>query len=212
MSVISNIHTATVYDAKQSKPFEGQRLVVTIAKKDAQGNYGPHLQQTQCTSIPLLTAQDIDFTNMTVQNLCVSYFHKVQNEIISCRIKEGQKSVTTDDLGQDAIVLHLMSESSGDKWDSARVAAWFTESLALPITEALMLKGFSDEKIDSSMKAYEKLLSDCLGSRAVIPRKKAEAIQKALALGDSKDVMIAKFSARIAKVLEESALDEMLGL
>jgi hypothetical protein len=46
MPVISNIHTATIYDAKLSKPFEGQRLVKVIAKADKDGNYGPHLQQT----------------------------------------------------------------------------------------------------------------------------------------------------------------------
>ena len=212
MSLISNIHTATVYDAKQSKPFDGQRLVVTIAKKDAQGNYGPHLQQTQATSIPLLTAFDIDFTSLTVQNLCVGYFHKVQNEIISARIKEGQKSVQTEDLGQDAIVMHLMSESVGDKWDSARVASWFAESLAENIGVALIEKGFSDEKMETSLKSYEKLLSDCLGSRAAIPRKKAEAIQKALVLADKNDIVAQRFSARIAKILEESALDEALGL
>ena len=114
MSVISNIHTAQVYDAKQSKAFDGQRLVVTIAKKDKDGNYGQHLQQTQCTSIPMLTTSDIDFSNAHIQNACVEYFKSVQNQIIGDGIKSGVKSFSSEELAQDAICLLYTSDAADE--------------------------------------------------------------------------------------------------
>ena len=214
MSLISNIHTAIVYDAKQSKPFTGQRLVVTIAKKDKEGNYGPHLQQTQCTSIPVLTRQDIDFTLASVQDACVEYFKGVQNSIINARIKEGKKEVTTQELDTVSIIQFINAESSGDKWDAQRISTWFQDVLAEHIGEALILKGFDDAKLEQSLNAYSKLISETFESRAVIPRKKAEAIDKAFKLipADNQDATYARFAARLAKVLEESDMGELLGL
>lgn len=212
MSIVSNMHTATPYNAKQSKPFEGQRLVVTIAKKDKDGNYGQHLQQTMCTSIPLLGAGDIDWSSGLVQLACVDYLQGIQNAIISDRIKSGHNEVTTEQLSQAAILDYLTAETTGDKWDTARIAAWFTESLAEHIGVALIEKGYPDDKLDASLKAYEKLISETFSSKAAIPKNKATAISKAFALVDSPDATQKRFQARIDKVLAESNLDELLGL
>jgi len=214
MSVISHIHTATVYDPKHSKAFDGQRLIVTIAKKDKDGNYGPHLQQTMATSVPTLTSSDIDFANVSVQNLCIDYFRSVQNAIVSDRIKAGTKTVTTEELGQTAIVNYLLSESVGDKWDSSRIGTWFTEVLAEHIGVALIDKGFDDTRLEAGLKAYEKLISECLSSKVALPRKKAEAISKAFALvpEGAQDATFARFNARIQKARADQNLDELLGL
>jgi len=217
MSVISNVHTAIVYEAKganKSQAYEGQRGVVTIAKADKNGNYGQYLQQTMFTSIPDLARADIDFSDSTIQNLCVDYFKTVQNSIIAERIKSGQNSVQTEDIAQAAIVVHLMSEASGEKWDAARIATWFNDTLAEFIGLALIDKGFPESKIEQSLEAYSKLIADTFSSRGVIARKKAEAIDKAFKLvpSESQDSTFGKFSARIAKVLEESDMGELLGL
>ena len=182
MSIISDIHTATIYDPKKSKAFDGQRLVVTIAKKDKDGNYGPHLQQTVCTSVPNLGRTDVDFSLASVQDVCIEYFKTVQNAIISARIKTGKKDVTTSELGMSAIVDYLISEEVGDKWTTERIASWFQDTLAEHIGVALIEKGFDDSKLEAGLKAYEKLISETLGSKVVIPRKKAEAIDKAFKL------------------------------
>ena len=90
MSITSNIHTAVVYESKganKTQPQFGQRLVVTIAKADKDGNYGPNLQQTMATSIPLLTVNDISFNDSRVQNAAIDYFRTIQNKIISDNIK-----------------------------------------------------------------------------------------------------------------------------
>jgi hypothetical protein len=212
MSVVSNVHTSEVYNAKTSKPFDGQRLVVTIAKKDAQGNYGPNLQQTQCTSIPVLQNSEIDFTQLSVQNACVDYFQSVQNQIINARIKDGQKSVRTEDITTDKIIDFLNAESTGNAWTTERIASWFDETIAEFIAEKLMEKGFDDSKLEQSLNAYKKLISETFSSKSVIPRMKAQAIDKAFKLVDSPDSTLTRFQARIDKVLTEVSMDELLGL
>ena len=214
MSVISNIHTATVYEAKTSKAFEGQRLVKTIAKADSKGNYGPHLQQTMCTSIPILARSDIDWHLSSVQDICTEYLRTVQNSIVSDRIKNGVKEVTTEQLGVQAIIDYVNSDATGDKWDAARIASWFNENVAEYIGIALIEKGYDESQLDKSLKAYEKLISETFSTRAVIPRTKAVAIDKAFKLIDQSkaDATLSRFQVRIDKVLDEQSLDELLGL
>lgn len=208
MSIISHIHTAVIYDAKHTKAYDGQRLVVTIAKKDKDGNYGPHLQQTMATSIPTLTSSDIDFTNLTVQNLCVGWFHKVQNDLISERIKGGVKEVTTDELGQDAIVCYLMSEAQGDKWDESRVAQWFTDNLAIPMTEKLMEQGIEDSQIEVKLGVTGKRFAESLSSKAKIPTQVAAALTRVLNLMDGEnDPVYKRFYAKLNPPTVIEALD-----
>lgn len=216
MSVISNIHTAIVYEAKganQTKPQFGQRLIVTKAKADKNGNYGPHLQQTMATSIPTLSRGDISFDDVKVQDACVDYFKSIQNQMVSERIKEGKKDITTAELSVQSIIEYLNeSTSSGEKWTVEKIAEWFTDSLAELIGVALIEKGFDDTKLESALNAYSKLISESLGSKAVIPTKKAEAIKKALDFADINDPIVSKFQARIAKSLKVVDMDELLGL
>lgn len=214
MSLISNIHTAVIYDAKKTKPMLGQRLVVTKAKADAKGNYGPHLQQTMATSIPQLTRELIDFNDVNVQNTCVEWFKKTQNEMITDRIKSGKKEITTDELGISGLLNYLNDSGAGgaEKWTIERIAEWFSEALAETIGLILMEKGFTDDKVEKSLNGYSKLLSETLGSRAVISKVKAREIKKALDLGNQADLVMIKFQARIDKVLKEDSLDESLGL
>jgi hypothetical protein len=208
MSVISNIHTATPYDAKTTKPFEGQRLVVTIAKKDKDGNYGPHLQVTQATSIPTLMRADIDFSLASVQDACVDYFKTIQNAIISDRIKEGHKEVRTQDLSASAIIDYLSSESVGDKWDSERVAQWFTDYVAVPFTEKLIENGCDDSQINVKLAVTGKRFSEALSSRAKIPTQVAEALTRVLKLStDSDGVVYKRFYAKLNPPTVADVLD-----
>ena len=172
MSVVSNIHTAVVYSAKgadKTLPQSGQRLVVTIAKADSNGNYGQYLQQTMATSIPQLATTDIDWINKGVQDACVEYFETVQNQIISGRIKEGKKEVTSEELEITAILDYLNSESIGERWNPARVATWFTENLAEYVGLKFIESGMNDDAaINERLEKTCKDFSNAMGSKAVI--------------------------------------------
>lgn len=216
MSIISNIHTAIVYEAKganKTVPQFGQRLVVTKAKADKEGNYGPHLQQTMATSIPVLLAASIDFSLNKVQDVCVDYFKSVQNAMITERIKEGKKEITSEELSIDSILTYINESSTAtDKWDVARVAEWFADNLAESVGVALIAKGMSEDKLELALQAYSKLLSESLGSRSPIPTIKATAIKKALDFASQDDPIVQKFQDRIAKSLKPVDLNELLGL
>lgn len=211
MSVISNHHTAVVYEPKgqnKTQAMHGQRLVVTIAKADKYGNYGEHLQQTMATSIPQLAASDIEWTDSRIQNACVEYFKTVQNSIVSDRIKVGQKTVDSEELDSGAILRYLDAEKSGDKWDSERIANWFNDSLASEIYAAQVGKGIAEDVAEKNMLAYGKLFADTFSSKAAISTQKAQTLQKALKLvqGDS---IAQRFQARIDKVLQVSLVEDL---
>jgi len=215
MSVISNIHTAIVYEAKGANKTvaqNGQRLVVTIAKADKDGNYGPHLQQTMATSVPILGRADIDWGLSSVRDAATEYFQTIQNKIVADRIKSGQREVSTDQIGMAAIIDYINTDATGDKWDAARIASWFDDTLAEPIGIALIAKGFDDAKWQASLNAYKKLIADTFSSRGTIARAKAVAIDKAFKLIESPDATLVRFQGRIDKVLNEVSLDDALGL
>ena len=213
MSVISNIHTAIVYEAKganKSQAFEGQRGVVTIAKADKNGNYGEHLQQTMFTSIPQLTVSDIDW-NDTIKGICVDYLKKIQNEIIGDNIKSGHKSISTEDINQDSIVTYIFSESVGDKWDANRVAQWFNDNLAVPFTEKLMENNTPEDKIESKLETTSKRFAEIMSSKSSkIPSNVAEALTKVMRLAEndlSNDPIYKRFYAKLNPPTVAEALD-----
>lgn len=219
MSIVSNIHTAIVYESKgQNKtlPQNDQRLVVTIAKADKNGNYGEFLQQTMATSIPRISENEIieslNEENSKLFPHIVSFLETTQNLLIAERIKSGVKEISTDELSVSKLIEFLEISTRSESWTSERIAEWFAENLAVQITEKLMEKGFADSRIDSAISSYSKLLSETFSSRSAISRNKALEIQKALKLGDSENSQIMKFQARIDKVLNEVSIADSLGL
>jgi hypothetical protein len=215
MSVISNIHTATPYDAKQSKPFAGQRLVKTIAKKDVNGNYGPHLQVTMCTSIPTLTTKDATAymeENEGLDAHIVSFLWDTQNALIGARIKSGQKSVRTEELEIPALVEFLNASGDSDKWDTARVAQWFTDNLAEHIGTRLIELGATDEVMEKKLAKAQQRFAEAFGTRSGIGRTLAVELQKILHFAqDTTDPQVKRFQAKLDKAMEEKSLEESLG-
>jgi hypothetical protein len=213
MSTISNIHTATVYNAKTSKALTGQRLIVTIAKKDKNGNYGPHLQQTMCTSVPLLTKEDIDWTQKSVQEAATEYFTSVQNSIVSDRLREGKKEVTTKELGIEAILDYLAQDAVGEKWDSQRIAQWFSSNIATDLGIRLIESGCSDEVMETRLAVAEKRFADTLASKAKIPEVLRVELNKMLQFAsDKNNVIYKRFYARVNPQETVITLEGALGI
>lgn len=203
MSVISNIHTAVPYDAKKSVAFTDQRLVVTIAKKDKSGNYGPHLQQTMCTSIPTLTEEEItDALNTEFwQEQFFRLLQQTQNDMIGDRIKEGQKTITTEELGIATLQAYLESVATGDRWDVERVTEWFITQMAGSVEDTLKERNpsWTEEQVTQAVVGYGKVVADNLGSKANIPTLARVQIRKVLALwmGEENDPIIKRFVKRL---------------
>jgi hypothetical protein len=220
MSVISNIHTAVVYEAKTTKAFEGQRLCKVIAKADKDGNYGPHLQQTMAVSIPVLGADElVDALNDdALQGLLmphlVEFLQGVQDSLIAEKIKAGTKTITSEELGIGALVNYLDADSVGDKWTPERIASWFENVVAEGYLTMLMSKGVDDEIAAGMLANAIKAFSEALGSKAKIPEKKAEVLTKLLELAEEKDKgskIYKRFHTRLNPKVEEIDFAEALG-
>jgi hypothetical protein len=218
MSVISNIHTAQVYDAKQSKPFDGQRLIKTIAKADANGNYGQHLQQTMCTSVPLLSVDSIidamndDKLQSRLVVHFVAYLEKVQNDLVAERIKAGTKSVSSQELEIAALCDYLDSDIVGDKWDASRVASWFEFNCAEGIATKLLSVGKTEEEMTRILTATQKRFADNLSGKARISDTLKIELNKALDFASDKDNTIYKrFYNRLNAKAETVSLEDSLG-
>ena len=215
MSVISNIHTAVVYDAKTTKPFSGQRLIKTIAKADKDGNYGQYLQQTMATSVPLITENALaDFLNSSadLNEHIIGFLEDTQNKMVAARLKAGQKTVTTEELEISQIVTFLNASGDSDKWDSSRVASWFTDNLAEHIGIKLLELGIDDSEMEKRLEKAEKRFAESFGTRAGIGKTLAIELQKILNFApDKNDAQVKKFQAKIDKALEEKSLEDSLG-
>jgi hypothetical protein len=215
MSTISNIHTATIYDAKNSKPFTGQRLVKTIAKADKFGNYGQHLQQTMCTSIPVLTGNDLTVymeTNDKLDKHIIGFLFDKQSEMIAARIKSGIKTVTTEELDIGSIVAFLEAVGDSDKWDTARVTSWFNDNLAEHLGVKLLELGIEEDQMEKRLAKASVRFSESFGTKAAIGKTLAIELQKILNFApDKQDPQTMKFQAKIDKALEEKSLEDALG-
>lgn len=195
MSIISNIHTATIYDAKKSRAFDGQRLVKIVAKADKSGNYGQYLQQTMCISVPVISGKELsDFleSSNALDSHIIAFLEDVQKSLITDKIKSGAgHTITTEELSIQKLVEYLDSSSDSDKWDSARIAQWFTDNIAESLGIMLIEKGFEDN-LEKLLGNAQKMFSDSLGSKSKIPTAYMEKINTMLTHASDKDSGIYK--------------------
>lgn len=216
MSVISNIHTATVYEPKTSKPFAGQRLVKIVAKADKNGNYGEHLQQTMCVSVPLLDAQAIRayiLESSALDAHIVGMLEDVQKSLITDKIKSGTKSVTSEELTIASLINYLDASGDSDKWDSARIAQWFEDNIAEGLATKLLEVGNDDETMARKLAVAQNRFADSLSTKAKIAPALCEEINKMLAFSADKDATIYKrFFARVNPELKIEKIEDALGI
>ena len=215
MSVISNIHTATVYEPKTSKAFDGQRLVKIVAKADKDGNYGQHLQQTQCISIPLIDPKQLRQyleSSMALDNHILEMLENTQKALIADKIKSGNKSVTTEELEIVALVNYLDSTGDSDKWDSARIAQWFEDNIAESLAMRLLEVGNNDDTMARKLAVAQVRFAESLSSKARIKPTVCEEVNKMLAFASDKDAAIYKrFHARVNPEVKMESLEDSLG-
>lgn len=216
MSVISNIHTAQVYDAKKSKALTGQRLIKIVAKADKDGNYGPHLQQTLCMSVPVISMDSlVDFieSSRSLDAHILEMLENAQKGLITDKIKAGAgTSITSEELEISELVKYLDQSGDSDKWDTARIASWFEDNIAEALGLKLIEVGNDEESMGRKLLVAQKRFAESLASKSKIPSNVMIEVNKMLHFaGDKSDAIYKRFYARVnpeAKIVE---LEEALG-
>jgi len=215
MSNISNIHTATVYEPKVSKPFTGQRLIKIVAKADKSGNYGEHLQQTMCVSVPLLDVQAIRayiLESTALDAHIVGMLEDVQKSLITDKIKSGNKSVTSEELTISSLINYLDASGDSDKWDSNRIAQWFEDNIAESLAMRLLEVGNDDDTMARKLAVAQKRFAESLATKARISENVCVEINKMLDFASDKEATIFKrFYARVNPEKKVVNLEDSLG-
>jgi hypothetical protein len=195
MSVISNIHTATIYIPKTSRALTGQRLVKIVAKADKSGNYGQYLQQTMCISVPTISGAELSTfleSSNALDSHIIAFLEDVQKSLITDKIKSGAgHSITSEELTIQSLVNYLDSQGDSDKWDSNRIAQWFTDNIAESLGIMLIEKGHEDA-LEKLLSNAQKMFADSLGSKSKIPTAYMEKINTMLTHASDKESAIYK--------------------
>ena len=223
MSVVSNVHTSIVYESKgknKTKAFDGQRLVVTIAKADGDGNYGPNLQQTMATSVPVLMLSDADWNRTSVREACTQYLHTCQNKLIAQRIKDdGLKTHSDSDIDLEHVLAYLDREASGDKWDSARIAQWFADVLGDYVGTKILEKNPNISNADLEvflLRNQDSFVAGmkATGKKATVAMAEQQMARLMLLPEDKRDRAALRFIARMNDILHPApveAVEDNLG-
>lgn len=222
MSVVFTKHTSVPYVSKgvgKTVAPAGNRLVVTIAKADKDGNYGANLQVTHATAVPTLRVDGFDWDHQGLREACTEFLHSVQDKIVSERIKVGGTKTHDDaDIGQAAILAFLNRERVGDTWDAARIATWFTDVIAAHVGVKLLEVNpeLSDEDAVKLIAKNQTVVVDALTRSAKsVGNKAAELARARLALvpADDRDSVWERFDTKLDKIINPPVIDvaESLG-
>jgi 5S rRNA maturation endonuclease (ribonuclease M5) len=219
MSAIFKTHTSIVYESKgKNKTIAplGNRLVITKAMPDKDGNFGPHLQQTMATAVPVLQLTDADFANTELRDAVSAYFLEVQHKVIGQRIRDdGQKTHIDSDIDVSACLRYLAAEASGDKWDATRIAEWFAATIgdALGVKLLEVNPTLDNTGLEKLLLANTDLFVKCMTKRATsITVKQAQTCVNRLRLIDESkwDRAARKFYARMDAIINPPEVSEVI--
>lgn len=218
MSLVTNAHAVVPFDAKTSKPFDGQRLAKVTYKTPRSGNIADK-KQSICVSIPIIAAVDItDHIQSFVPHI-VALCKSSQDSIIKELYEAGASNITDGDISVGKILDYLAEESKGNRLTKEIIVDWFDASLADILTVAFAEKmAISDtptdvesKRLEQTVNVYRDKLASLAGGKTCFPADVAIKLQKALELADSDDVMAQRFRERLVKMQQNDTID-LLGL
>lgn len=220
MSAIFKTHTSVPYVSKgkdKTVAPAGNRLVVTIAKKDKDGNYGANLQVTHATAIPELTRDYFDWESTALRDACTQFLLDSQGDLIGERIKvDGTKSHTDADISPAAILAYLTRVRVGDSWDAERIASWFIDVVApyvgvklLEVNPTLAAPEKESEVVALLAKNQAVVVDALSKNKNSVGKKNAELARARLALvdPDERDAVWKRFDDKLDAIINPPVVD-----
>lgn len=216
MSAIFKTHTSVPYVSKgagKTVAPAGNRLVVTIAKKDKDGNYGANLQVTHATAVPELTRHNFDWDSAALRDAATQFFLDAQNDLIGERIKvDGTKSHNDADISPTAILAYLARVRVGDTWDAERVAEWFADNVAAHVGVKILESNASldDDAVMALIAKNQAVVVDALTKPAkAVGIKNAELARVRLMLvpAEDRDSVWERMDAKLDKIINPPVVD-----
>ena len=215
MSNMTTAHDLVKYDAKNSKPFDGQRLAKVCFKTSKSQAIKP---DNMCASIPVFSAhaQISDFTPLFPH--MDAWLQGVQDQIVREMVENGAQVVTDSDISLDAIINWLEEDSKGNRLTKEFIIEWFSTELADVLTVAISDKlELSDspseaetKRVQQMINVYRDSFAQLAGGKTSFTPEKAKKMQKVLEL-ISDNAMAQRFNARLEKMQQVESV-EMLDL
>jgi hypothetical protein len=221
MSVVSNVHTVTIFDSKTSKAYEGQRLARITYKTVRKGENAGTRKDSKCVSIPAVKELS-DTVYQAMEPYMLTLYHSAQDSIIRELIDNGATIILDEQINDAAVLEYLAQEAQGSRLTKEVVISWFNESLADTLTVAFADKlGVSDSPtaeqtkvLEQNINIYRECFAGLAGGKTSYTPEKATKVLRALEIaGDIEgDDIARKFAARLKEMVAKPQGADMLGL
>lgn len=222
MSVIDNAnHNVVTYISGKTVAFTGQRLAVITYKtiKDKDHPLCNVKRESKAVSLPVIEETEVTSNLAALMPHIKGMLYKAQDAIIREKLDSGNvTSIAITDVNLPAICEYLDNSNESGRLTKESVAAWFDGNVADTLMLALAEKmGVSDTPTDADSKRIEAIVSGfkdkisaLAGGKTSYEPKMCESLKKCIALAPADDVLGARFTARLDKMIADSKANEAM--
>lgn len=208
--------------AKKAVP-KGMRLARIIYKQTAEEKKaGKASKESQACFVPAMRWNEIVTqlsSNDTLQDAVLNMLEGYQDKIIR-KVTDSGRSPCEADLCVNALITYIKEEqeqTGTGRLTKERIVEWFDSTLADRLTVAFAERlGVTEEpneaqaaKIEQAIAGYKDKLAALAGGKTSYSVEVVEKLQQALKYADSDDAMAARFSERLAGMVQKQADDLM---
>lgn len=218
MSIIDTLnHSVVTYDPKTSKAFPGQRLSKVTWKtcNDKNSAYYNIKRESKCVSLPALVVSDVSDNLVVLAPHIIQFLSGVQDKMVREMLDAGGNvvSISTASVSVAAICEYLESSDESGRLTKESVGVWFdavvADNLAVLLSEKL---GVSEVPTDSesnkvlaAVSAFKGKVAALAGGKTSYEPKVCKSLLNAIALAPSDDVLAARFTRRLEKMIEDAS-------
>ncbi len=221
MSNISTAHTVAPFDSKVSQALSGQRLIkIGYKQTEAMTKKGIKALPSICVSVPPIDPANVRYHIDSLLPYVVALCENAQDNIVRGMNDDSAGTLTIvqdSDLSMPRILAQLAADQEGERLTKEKILQWsetsgLADALRLRCAELL---GVSEEpseeqnaRIEQQVLQYKTMFSGLAGTKTCYELREATALRKALDLAAAynaafnDDPLAARFSARIADMIE----------
>lgn len=222
MSIIDqSAHTVSSYDGK-NKAFTGQRLA-KFSWKTVADKLSPMYnikRDSKCVSLPVIGAADLEDNIVALAPHLCNYLHSVQDKMIREQLEAGSNvlHISNESISLAAICDWLESNDESGRITKESVVTWFNESISDNLAMALSVKlGVSEVPTDAEsakilavVEAFKGKIGALAGGKTAYAPAICTSLISALELAPAGDVLAARFTVRLNKMITDSQVGEEL--
>ncbi len=207
MSIIGNNHSVENFVSGKSVALDAtQRLVKVTYKTTKKGDK----KDSKCVSIPAVSSLEQVVID-AMQAHIVGMYQSAQDAIIRALVDSGKTSIADDEISTAQVLEYLNAEATGERLKKEDVIEWFNtpDGLADMLTLAFAEKlGLPDnatpeqlKRVEQQVNSYRESFAALAGGKTnYLPEKATKMIKTLETYGDSNDVLVSRFKARLEKM------------